>query len=253
MALPTTTTWVPSAFPPPENPATAMAVYVAVAPVLMDGQQYPLRTDSSGNLLTTAVISGSVTAALSGSVSISGGGNTATVTASGQLNVLAGLTAIPTATMTRPATTTIYSAAQIIGQSSTAQVTPMVFVAGRYSGDTGLLTYASLTKSSTGNTNATFRLHLFDAAVPTLTALTDYSSYATPKIADYTSYMGYADFPTGTVGSDGVWFQATLSQPTLAFACASSSTAVYGVMEVTGAYTPAASEVFDVRLGVLQN
>ena len=40
-------------FPPAQNPFTAMGLYTAAAPTLIDGQQYPLRLDVNGRLIVT--------------------------------------------------------------------------------------------------------------------------------------------------------------------------------------------------------
>lgn len=155
---------------------------------------------------------------------------------------------VATATFTRPSNTTPYSANTAVGTADTP-ILPIQFTLAGVNGGGGVILNATMSKSTTSLTNATFRLHLFDSAAPTLTAINDGSSYPSPVIADYPQYLGYFDFVSGIAGAAGVaTYQGAPSQSLLSFVCAAASKVVYGVLEVTGAYTPGSGEVFDFRL-----
>ncbi len=154
---------------------------------------------------------------------------------------------IATATFTRPSNTTPYTANTAVGTAATP-IVPIQFSLAAAAGVGGSILNALLVKSTTSLTNATFRLHLFDKMAPTLAGINDGSAYAAPSIADYTNYVGYFDFVAGVASSDAAYYQGAPSQSLLTFIAATNSRIVYGVLEVTAAYTPGNAEVFDFRL-----
>lgn len=162
---------------------------------------------------------------------------------------------VATATLTRPANTTAYSSGQQVSATANGSTgSPLQFQMADFASDGGSIVGARLTKSATSLTNATFRIHLFDLGVPTLTNLGDQNNYAAPLKADYANYIGYMDFASGIAGTDAAWYEGVPSQQLLSFRCAAGGVVtIYGVLECTGAYTPASAEVFSVRLVSLPN
>lgn len=230
-----------------------MATQELVTIVGKDGT--PVSVDPSNNALkveltATPVIDIGEVTLLSGDAS----GNQATVNANKALQTTGAFPVNATATLTRPANTTQYAAGQQVSATANGSTgSPLSFTLAGVNAGGGIVTDAHLIKSSTSLTNATFRLHLFDSAAPTLTSLGDRNSYAAPFIADYAAYVGYFDFNTGVAGPDGAWFEGAPSQSLLSFLCAAASKTVYGVLEATGAYTPTSGEVFDARLSSIPN
>jgi hypothetical protein len=152
----------------------------------------------------------------------------------------------PSASFTRPADTTAYSVGDLVANSTTAgSVVPMAFVLGNVFGVGSFrTTRARLTKSGTGVTNATFRLHLYQVAAPTV-ANGDNGAWSTNGAVnwlgniDVSSMLAFTDGATGTgafaAGSEG-------------FIKLASGVTVYGLLSALGTYTPASGEVFTVTL-----
>lgn len=155
-----------------------------------------------------------------------------------------------TATVTRPANTTAYASGDLIANSATAsEVTAMEFTAGA-SGTPGKILTARLYKSDDDVTTASFRLHLFTAS-PVATAPTNGDNGAIQVTTDEAGYVGSIDFDmtdidihTGGNVAVGVPFDSR----EIYFKLASNLSALYGLLEARGTYTPASAEVFTVEL-----
>lgn len=145
---------------------------------------------------------------------------------------------------TRPADTTAYVSGDLVANSVTAgSVSPLGFVAARGGVGTGMIRRVGLLKSGTGVTNASFRVHWFNAA-PFVTngdngALTGnlLSSYlgAFDVIIDRAFADGAAGFGTPIIGSE------------ISFELNDASNILYALIEARADYTPGSAEVFTLR------
>lgn len=156
------------------------------------------------------------------------------------------------ATLTRPADTTAYAVGDLVANSTTAaSVAAILFTSCARGTDVGgRVTGASLAKSGTGTTNATYRLHLFKVN-PVASAPTngDNGAFAPALKA---GYLGFIDFPTPSFAfGDGVGYKGILSTSSfINFAPVSGTANLYGLVEARGAYTPANAETFIFSLEV---
>lgn len=156
----------------------------------------------------------------------------------------------PSANFTRPADTTAYASGDLVANSTTAgSVTPLTFTLGNSFGAGQFrLTRARIIKSGTTATNATFRLHLYEASpVPTNG---DNGAWLTTKAANY---LGNIDMAAMFAFSDGcASFGAAAAGSELMLKLSAGAT-VYGLLEARAAYTPASGEVFTVILEELDS
>src|SRR5436305_14342879 len=110
----------------------------------------------------------------------------------------------PSASFTRPNDTTAYASGDLVANSTTAgSVAPLAFPLGNsYGVGQFRMVRARLTKSGTGVTNASFRVHLYGAQ-PT-PANGDNGAWSTDQAAnwlgniDITSLLAFTDGATGT-------------------------------------------------------
>lgn len=150
------------------------------------------------------------------------------------------------ATFTRPNDTLAYAAGDLVANSTTAgSVVPMQIPLGQIAAvGHGLtrITRARLTKSGTGVANASFRVHLYEAA-PT-PANGDNGAWSTDKAAnwlgniDITSMLAFTDGATGT-GSATAGSEMFLRL---------ASGTIFALLMAQGAYTPIANELFTLTL-----
>jgi hypothetical protein len=155
------------------------------------------------------------------------------------------------ANFTRPADTTAYAAGDLVANSTTAgSVVPLSFTnAVRTAGDCLRIERVRIEKSSTSLTNAAFRLHLFEASpTPTVGDNGVFNSAGTLATNNMLNHAG--TFPVTMVwsGSDGAMGIGVPTTGSGATASPTSGTSLFGLLEVTGAYTPASGEVFYVVL-----
>lgn len=160
----------------------------------------------------------------------------------------------PVASFSRPNNTTAYGAADLIANSATAaSVSPMEFIVTHSVAGGARIRRARMYKSQDSLTNATFRLHLFrtsptvgggdNAAIAVTTAVTTWlGTFA----FDMTSGNSPDVFSTGGNVDAAVPLNGTDINVRL-----TSGTSVYGLLEATAAYTPAANETFTVELEVV--
>jgi len=157
----------------------------------------------------------------------------------------------PTATFTRPADTTAYASGDLVANSTTAgSVVPMSFVDGESAALAMFrVVRARLSKSTTSTTNASFRLHLYQGAAPTV-ANGDNGAWSSTGAATGTSadWLGNIDISGMLAFSDGAVGTGSLPAGSEAFVRAKSGATIYGLLEARGAYTPGSSEVFTVVL-----
>lgn len=155
------------------------------------------------------------------------------------------------ANFTRPADTTAYAAGDLVANSTTAgSVTPLAFTSAiRAAGDAIRIERVRLTKSTTSLTNATFRVHLFESS-STLSVGDNGAFNASGVLAvnNALAYVGSFAITVQNSGSDGaIGFGVPLVGNGVTLQPGSGTT-IYGLIEVTGAYTPGNAEVFTVYL-----
>lgn len=152
------------------------------------------------------------------------------------------------ATFTRPADTTAYANGDLVANSTTAgSVVPMSFTALQSVNRGGRIKAAKVAFSDTVLTNASFRLHLYNASpVP---ANGDNGAWSTSLVANY---LGYIDCTVAQAFTDGAAGRAVAVAATGDGINFTSAT-VYGLLAATAAYTPTSAEVFTVTLEIEQN
>lgn len=162
-------------------------------------------------------------------------------------------TRLVTASFTRPANTTAYTAGDAMGAGSGAGDCILEFPhALPPNARSGKVIGARLAKSDTGVTNDTFRLLLFRR-----TPTEDPDENAAPttsfiKWADRNSFVGMIDFEVGDVHSNAVFYEGQDYVPSggIPFHADGSQNPLFGILTAIGAYAPATGEVFHILLEV---
>lgn len=151
---------------------------------------------------------------------------------------------------TRPTNTTPYSIGDAVCQATPAILAFSNIVSSK--GGNGLVRAAWLRKSTNVVASASFRLHLFNAAVATTA---DNSALAIAW-ADRTYYQGQLTFAnmlaTASIATsigETVDSVAQVAVP-LPFVCAPDAKDLYGLLEAAAAYTPGNAEQFQVVLAI---
>lgn len=153
----------------------------------------------------------------------------------------------PSATFTRPADTTQYTAADLIANSTTAaSVAPMEFGVSRVGGR-GIIRRVRLYKSTATATLASFNVHLFTSSPGTPTN-GDNGALALASAAGYIGEVAVDMSSGGSPGTVGL-FKASAAVEIM-FALPALDNRIYGLLEAIGGYTPAESESFTVTLEI---
>lgn len=159
-----------------------------------------------------------------------------------------GFQAIPTAPFNRPADTTAYAVGDLVANSTTAgSVAPMQLTAARVAAGSFILRRLRLRKSTASLANASFRVHLFNAA-PTV-ANGDNGALSMTGAA---SYIGAVDITMTQGFTDGAFGDGGITAPEFNIALASGQ-AIFALLEARAAYAPGLSETFALTAEVLQN
>jgi len=155
------------------------------------------------------------------------------------------------ASFVRPANVTAYATGQLVANSVTpASVVPMAFTLdnsfpmGQYR-----LTRARLSKSGAVITNATFRLHLYQALPTVQTGSGDGATWLTNGAANW---LGNIDISSMLPFSDGAAGTGSCPAGSEHLIRLGSGIIVYGLLAALGAYTPASAEQFTVTLEPLE-
>lgn len=154
---------------------------------------------------------------------------------------------------TRPNNTTQYSSGQLVANSTTASaVTPLIFTDDqRVVAGSGLIRRAPMWKSSTGTTNASFRLHLYALNVALANPTGIVNGDGGNWLTDRNAYIGSLDVTMAKAFNDAAFGVAT---PTdgydLTFHL--SGNTIWGLIEARAAYTPVALETFAATLEIIQ-
>lgn len=150
----------------------------------------------------------------------------------------------------RPANVTPYSVGGLVANSITASsVIPMAFQL-----DNGFpmgqfrITRARLYKTGAIITNATFRLHLYQA----LPAVTngDGGAWLTTNSGDW---LGNIDISSMLAFSDGAAGTGSCPSGSEMFVRQKQGKVIYGLLAALGAYTPASAEVFTAVIEVVES
>lgn len=166
--------------------------------------------------------------------------------------VVSGAAAVLSDDFTRPADTTAYASGDLVANSTTAgSVTPLSWSAARASGLTAVIRRARVKKSGTSTTNASFRLHLYNADPSASTGIAngDNGAWST-KIA---GYLGAIDVTVDKAFTDAAAGIGVPNSGTDITFTPGTGQTIYGLLEARGAYTPGSAEVFTVELEVWQN
>jgi hypothetical protein len=142
------------------------------------------------------------------------------------------------ASITRPANTTAYAVGDVVAGNGVT--TPIALPVNR---NGGKITHVRLTKSGDTITNATFRVHFFDASH---TIAAD-NAQLTSVNANRANYLGYVDLPA--MVQDGAGSNIGIAKDDDVRIPFSGDT-VYAVITAVAAYTPASAEVFNLSIGV---
>jgi len=151
-----------------------------------------------------------------------------------------------TATFTRPANTTPYTAGDGV-TTATSSPAGMVFTGAT----TGIVVGATAYKSNTVTTNSFFRIWLYHN--PTGIAIpNDNAAYSPAVIANRAALAGIllVDFSVGAVGSDGVIATCALA-PGGSIMLNPTGTELLAIWEAREAYTPTSGETFYLTLDYL--
>lgn len=160
--------------------------------------------------------------------------------------------AILTASFARPADTTAYAALDAVSNSTSAPTILTFAGAARVNGGSGYIVKAQIC-TDLAICTALFRLHLFNLS--TIAAKNDnaqYDSLWTSRAAR----VGYIDFSAcsqeGT-GSTSAFSIVALSTGPLPYVCDAADTALYGLLQSRGIWTPASAQNFNIQLMVDKN
>lgn len=152
--------------------------------------------------------------------------------------------ATKSASFTRPANTTAYSANDLVANNVTAGSVAALAVdaAARFPGGNGTIRAVQLEKSTESVTNAQFRVHLFTAAPTSLAG--DNAAYDISN-GMAKGYLGYVDVTMNQQLGDGAFGRADCD---IDFDTVAPANDIYGLVEALAAYTPASAEIFTLKL-----
>ena len=160
------------------------------------------------------------------------------------LEILSGIGKAISASHTRPNNADAYTALDVVGTSPATNI-EFADVSETKGGLVAILSASMrIDVPAIPAGLGTFRLHLYNA-VPT--AIADNAAYNLP-VADRAKYLGYVELFGAVDNGDTVWLQ--VSGVNLVCKLASESTALYGILQTLGAYTPTAQAVKTITLNV---
>jgi hypothetical protein len=150
---------------------------------------------------------------------------------------------VPGPTFTRPNDATPYASGDLVANSTTAgSVVPIAVVFGFPTTESQIeLSRIRLAKSTTGVTNAAFRVHLF-STLPTVTSGDNAAIVIATGAAGYLGQFDIAAMQSFTDGASG-----TITTGSNRIVLIGTGT-IYALIEARGAYTPVALETFTLTL-----
>lgn len=160
------------------------------------------------------------------------------------------------ASLTRASNTTPYTGgttAQAVCASTSAQCSALKFAGVGRQGGTITIREVVLAKNSTTTSGASFRIWFF-SSTPTLTSIDDASSFVAPYWADRGIDMSYWDCTTVQPGSDGARLDCIPGDgSSFRDMNLDSGGNLYALLTVTGNYTAASGEQFEIDFGASIN
>lgn len=170
--------------------------------------------------------------------------------------------AIISASLTRPANVTAYTANTAVTTSTSAPVGLTIAGAARFNGGGGEIVAATLLDSSNVATKPDLELWIFAGAAPPTPDNDD--AVFTPTDAELANLVGIIKFLTGTAwvvgdataGANGnAIAQGTVLGNTffrMPFRCGAATTSLWGMFVIRNAYVPTSAEIFTVLLAIKQ-
>jgi hypothetical protein len=160
---------------------------------------------------------------------------------------------VHTVSFARPADTTAYTANDLVaGSTSVAATNSPIIADAVYDGADGFrLDRVRLYKSGTSLTNASFRVHIFNA-LPVWSVGDNGAGGAINALAvsDMASHVGFVDITMDRASATaGAYGMANPSSGAITVKpSVITSTAIYVAVQALAAYTPASAETFTVAL-----
>lgn len=151
-------------------------------------------------------------------------------------------------TITRPADTTAYAVGDLVANSTTAgSVTPFTFASAvdADTGSYGRVDRIRIYKSGTSVTNASFRVHLYNATPASITN-GDNGAWLTNDAG----YIGAFDATVDRVFNDGAEGAGVPLVGGGVIFSIPAGTTLYALLEARGAYTPGNAETFTLKAEV---
>lgn len=154
------------------------------------------------------------------------------------------------ASFIRPANVVPYTVGGLVANSLVAgAVVPMAFkLDNSFPMAQFRLTRARLFKSDPGIANASFRLHLYQAAAPTVTN-GDGAAWLSNGSANW---IGNVDISSMLAFSDGAAGTGSCPAGSEMIVRAKTGTTIWGLLAALGAYTPASGETFNMTIEVIE-
>ena len=151
-----------------------------------------------------------------------------------------------TATITRPANTTAYTAGDVVGDTGGSAI--VTLASAGPSGGFVLVQSVSLvfSDSTVPSGMGAFRIHLYSASP---TAIADNAAFDLVS-GERDAYMGFIDLPTPQDFGSTLYTQTDYIGRLVKLAAASSS--VFAEIETRGAYTPVSASTVSLRINTLE-
>lgn len=148
----------------------------------------------------------------------------------------------------RPANTTQYTSGDLVADNATAaSVTPLSWsIQG--TGGSGIIRAVRLYKSATSVTAASFRVFLFTATPGTPTN-GDNGAFGVASASDHLDTVAI-DLSSGSLAGGTTGAHKRSAATAIGFRLPTTTTKLYGLMDVQGTYTPASGETFRVTLEI---
>jgi hypothetical protein len=152
----------------------------------------------------------------------------------------------PSVTFTRPADTVPYSVGDLVANSTIAgSVAVPSTVSARVEGGSVEVSRVKLQKSTTGISNASFRVHFF-SALPTSTT----GDNAVFTITGASSYLGSVDVVLNQVFTDGAVGFTDITMKSIK-ARLPMGNLLYVLVEARAAYNPGSAEIFTISMDLI--
>lgn len=164
-----------------------------------------------------------------------------------------GFTSVVTASFTRPADTTQYTALDVVSNSTTATSLLVFKNCVRADGGSGILYSAIMFASTDAATNPNFDLVLFDNQGLTLAADNAVGTITDAEASGVVAAITFDATNSANVATAGANLVVKATSIGQAFKCASNSRDLYGVVIDRGGYTPASAEIYSFKIAILQD